>query len=60
MLDRLFAFEELCLILARPALATWAGLLSVRRRTPGPLARACLVVLPLAVLLPPIVMVAWK
>jgi hypothetical protein len=52
--------EELCLVLAPVALAAWAGVLSVRRGSPRLLLRASFVIFPLALLLPPILMAAWK
>ncbi len=52
--------EELCLLLAPAAPAAWAGVLSVRRGSPRLLLTASFIMLPLAVLLPAIVMVAWK
>jgi len=55
-----FPIEELCLILVPVVLAAWAGVLSVRRRSVRPLLRASLPLVPLTVLLPFVVGVAWK
>jgi len=52
--------EELCLVLAPAAVAVWAGVRSVRRRSARPLLRAGLALIPVAVLLPLVALVVWK